>query len=228
MGEGRWLSAVIAITAAAMAMSGCASSAPSQVVSQTSRFDRIIDLDPADTSGDVALEEVLDSRRSGRSFAGSSVSLDVLGQLLWAGQGVTDAQGHRTAPSAGARYPIELYAITADEVMRYRPNSHQVDVRSDARVLGGLAELAFGQSFVSAAPLVIAVIAEPARTAAEYGAAAEPLVDRESGHVAQNILLQATALGLSSVPVGGFDPHAIAELLALPPGQDVRYLIPVG
>ena len=80
----------------------------------------------------------------------------------------------------------------------------------------------------ASAPLVIVVAADPARTEQEYGAVADDLVNREAGHAAQNILLQATALGLAAVPVGGFDPTAVARLLALPPGQTVLYLLPIG
>jgi len=226
MSDGRRLAGLLAVVVAFVV--SCASSAPPQVLEQTTRFDRVHELPDAETDGQVSLEESLATRRSEREFPDTGVPAADLGQLLWAGQGITDEQGHRTAPSAGARYPIELYVITADEVGHYRPDEHVLETRADARVLPALADLAFGQDFVSNAPLVIAIVADPARTEVEYGSVAEALVDRESGHVAQNILLQATALGLASVPVGGFDPAALAELLALPPGQDVRYLIPVG
>lgn len=211
-----------------LAAAGCASDAPPEVLNQTARFDQVIALAEPVTDGSVSLEASLAARRSERTFTTAEVAPEDLGQLLWAGQGITDGEGHRTAPSAGARYPIELYVITDDEVGRYQPEHHQLESRGDDRVLPALGDLAFGQAFVSEAPLVIAIVADPARTEVEYGAAAEALVDREAGHVAQNILLQATALGLASVPVGGFDPAGVAELLALPPGRDVRYLIPVG
>lgn len=167
-------------------------------------------------------------RRSGRTFSDTTIEPQVLGQLLWAGQGVTDSAGHRTAPSAGALYPIELYVVTAETVEHYLPEAHALEWRGSDRALAGLAAAAFDQQFVGQAPVVLVIAAVPSRTAAKYGGVANALIDREAGHVAQNILLQATVLQLAATPVGGFDPEAVAELLALPPGWDVRYLIPVG
>lgn len=225
-GDGR----VVPLLALVMsiAMLGCAPQAPDSVVERSARFDAVTQLPEPVLDGDSSLETAMKRRRSVREFTSRAVSLEIVGQLLWAGQGITDDAGHRTAPSAGARYPIELYAITAESVLHYLPEGHAVERRDDDRVLEQLADMSFGQEFVADAPLVIAIVAEPSRTEAEYGAVAEALVDREAGHVAQNLLLQATALDLASVPVGGFEPGRVGELLALPPGQDVRYLIPVG
>ncbi len=229
MGErSRLAGAVAAAIGIGLVIGACASAAPPEVLDQGLRFDTVIQLPEPTRDGEVSLEAALDGRRSRRTFAPDPIPVGTIGQLLWAGQGITDERGRRSAPSAGARYPIELYIVTGDTVGHYLPDDHRVERRSDDQVLDTLGELAFGQEWVSDAPLVLVIAAAPARTEAEYGAVAEALVDRESGHVAQNILLQATVLGLSSVPVGGFDPAAVARALALPPGQDVRYLIPIG
>ncbi len=219
------LSAVVVVAGLAVS---CASSAPHQVLDQRVRFDETVELPAPTVDGSVSFEAAVSSRRSERSFSDRSLPMETVGQLLWAGQGVTNDAGRRAAPSAGARYPIELYTVTAETVGHYIPDTHWLERRADATVLGRLGELAFGQEWVSDAPLVVVIAAVPERTELEYGALADALIDRESGHVAQNVLLQATVLGLSSVPVGGFDPAAVATVLALPPGQDVRYLIPIG
>lgn len=207
---------------------GCASDAPASVVDQTQRYDETIDLPPHSPDGSAPLEQVLSDRRSGREYRDQELPLPTIGRLFWAGQGITDRAGHRTAPSAGARYPIELYAVTSTTLMHYLAEGHQVEQRHDTDMLASLAADAFGQDFVSTAPVVLVVTGVQARTEAEYGAVAGDLVNREAGHVAQNILLQATALDLVAVPVGGFDPARIARRLALPPGEEVLYLIPVG
>jgi len=212
----------------AMLLAGCASEAPSEILQQTQRYPTVIELPVPDLNGTLSLEQALDERRSVREYATTPLTLDEIGQLLWAGQGITDDDGHRTAPSAGARYPLELYAITAAELMHYIPAGHRVEQRADTRTLEALPDAAFDQEFVGSAPLIVAIAADPAQTEQEYGVMAGDLVNREAGHAAQNILLQATALGLAAVPVGGFDPAAVARLLALPPGQAVLYLIPVG
>ncbi|MEZ5228233.1 MAG: SagB/ThcOx family dehydrogenase [Acidimicrobiales bacterium] len=117
---------------------------------------------------------------------------------------MTDTNGHRTAPSAGATYPLELYVITADAVAHCLPDTHTIEHRSDDQTLGALAGLAFDQTFVSEAPAVVVITGVAARTEEKYGDAARDFVNREAGHAAQNVLLQATATGLSAVPVGWF------------------------
>ena len=221
-------SALRTFVVAATLLTGCASEAPSAILQQTQRYPTVIELPAPDLNGTVSLEQVLHERRSVREYATALLTLDEIGQLLWAGQGITDDEGYRTAPSAGARYPLELYAITAADVMHYMPVGHRVGQRTDTTTLAALSDAAFGQQFVGSAPLVVVVAADPARTEQEYGAVAGDLVNREAGHAAQNILLQATALGLAAVPIGGFEPTAVARLLALPPGQAVLYVIPVG
>jgi SagB-type dehydrogenase family enzyme len=207
---------------------GCVEEAPDSITAETQRFDEITDLPAPDTTGEISLEQTLLERRSAREFAPVELTRDIIGQLFWAGQGITDEQGHRTAPSAGGLYPLELYAVTTTEVMHYVPDGHRVESRSDTTSLSRLGDLAFGQDFLGSAPAVLVVVGVDARTAAEYGAMAADFVEREAGHATQNILLQATALGLAAVPVGGFDPARTARLLALPPGHDVLYLVPVG
>jgi SagB-type dehydrogenase family enzyme len=207
----------------------CASSAPPEVLAITVRYDEHIDLPAPDTVGTVPLEQVIAARRSAREYAGTALTIDQIGQLLWAGQGVTDdTTGYRATPSAGALYPLELYVITADRVMHYLASDHAVEVRSDSRAARELPAAALDQPAVGDAPAVIVITAVQRRTQAKYGGVAERLVDREAGHAAQNILLQATALGLVAVPIGGLEPPTIEDLLALTPDEEVLYLIPVG
>ena len=206
----------------------CTSAAPADVVGQTRRFTETIELAEPRRSGAISLERVLAERRSVREFGADDLGLSTVGQLFWAGQGVTDAAGYRTAPSAGATYPLELYAVTDVALLHYLPSGHRVEWRSDTRVMGQVAGASFGQGFVGDAAVLFVIAGVSARIEAEYGAVAGDLMNREAGHVAQNILLQAEALGLAAVPVGGFDPAAVARLLALPPGEEVLYLLPVG
>lgn len=209
-------------------LTGCAASAPPSVRAQTNRFEPPIALPSIEHTDPTSLSEALAGRRSAREYAPEPLGLAITGQLFWAAQGITDELGHRTAPSAGARYPLEIYAVTAEEILHYLPAGHRVEARSDDRTLDALGDVAFGQSFVADAPTVLVITGVIARTEEEYGAVAPDLVNRESGHAAQNVLLQATALDLVHVPVGGFDPAAVADLLALPPGEQPLYLIPVG
>ncbi len=176
----------------------------------------------------MSLEQVIERRRSQRSFRPDPLSVTTIGQLLWAGQGITSADGERTAPSAGALYPLELYLVTRAEVLHYLPEGHRVESRAATGLRSALQAAALGQEPVGAAPVIVAVAAVPGRTQARYGARAAAFVQLEAGHAAQNILLEASARGLAAVPIGSFDPARAAAVLALPAGQTVLYLIPVG
>ena len=207
---------------------GCAQRAPSSVLDQDKQLMETVQLPEARLTGPGSIEESLANRRSIRDFADENVSLDDIGQLLWAGQGITDRTGKRTAPSAGALYPIELYAVSDTWVAHYLPADHEMERRVDTTILETLGPAAFGQEWISSAPIVFVITGVVSRTQAKYGGVGEELMIREAGHVAQNMLLQATALGLGAVPVGGFDPEPIEKALGLTPGEQVLYLLPVG
>lgn len=206
----------------------CAPSAPDAVRNADRRYTESITLPPPQLTSSSSIEELLSVRRSRRDYRRDELPIEHIGQLFWAGQGITDNAGHRTAPSAGARYPLELYAVSAASFMHYLPARHELESRPDATTLTELADAAFGQRFVSAAPIVFVITGLVRRTEAEYGAVSELLMNREAGHVAQNMLLQATSHDLAAVPVGGFDPAAVARTLALAPGEQPLYLMPVG
>lgn len=177
---------------------------------------------------DVSLEEALLRRRSVREFTGERLTLEQLSQLLWAAQGITAEWGGRTAPSAGALYPLEVYVATPDGLYHYLAEGHRAQVLSTLDLRDALARAALGQGAVADAPAVFVIAAVYERTAVKYGARAERYVHLEAGHVAQNILLQAVALGLAGVPIGAFDDGDVQRVLALQPDQAPLYLIPVG
>ena len=186
------------------------------------------------THSAYALERALHERRSIRHFAPAPLTLQEVAQLLWAAQGVTHGQGLRSAPSAGALYPLETYFVAlhvsglAPGVYRYVPQHHALHliVRGDVRAL--LAAAALGQSAVAEAPGVVVLAAVDTRTTGKYGARGIAYVEREAGHAAQNVLLQATALGLVGVPVGAFDDARVAAALGLAADERPLYLLPLG
>jgi SagB-type dehydrogenase family enzyme len=112
--------------------------------------------------------------------------------------------------------------------MHYLPDGHRAETRNTPDLRPQLKAAALDQASVGAAPVVIVVAAEPGRLFERYGDRAEAYTDLEVGHAAQNILLQAVANGLASVPVAALDGPQTALILALPPGQTVVYLLPVG
>jgi len=177
----------------------------------------------------VRLEEALERRRSIREYLPTRLSDREIDRLLWAAQGITDDEGHRTAPSAGATYPLEAYAVTEDGVFRYEPAGGQRRTIRSGDVRAGLDAAARGRGLVLAAPLTIVLAVVPARTQGRYGEErGRRYVHFEVGHAAQNVLLQAVALGLGGVPVGAFDDDAVKAVLGLRADEEPLYLLPVG
>ena len=190
---------------------------------------KIIQLPDPELQGTLSLEAALARRRSVREFSDEPLTLAEVGQLLWAAQGITHPEGYRTAPSAGALYPLEIYAATPDGLFHYEPPEHRLATlgRQDARP--ALYEAAHRQEAVLQAPLVIVMAAAYSRTAAKYGEQRGPrYVHLDVGHAAQNVLLQAVALDLGAAPVGAFEDAEVVEALGLPADQQPVYLIPVG
>jgi SagB-type dehydrogenase family enzyme len=188
-----------------------------------------IELPPPDEVGGMALALALGRRRSRREFAERALDWRQIGQLLWAAQGVSDrAEGLRTAPSAGALYPLETDVATASGLYRYHPAGHTLTLRDLRDVRFKLARAAAGQSWLSSAPCVFCISAIPSRTTGKYGNRGARYVQLEAGHAAQNLLLAACALGLDGVPVGAFSDEDLGLALQLTPGALPLYLIPVG
>ncbi|MFW6126032.1 MAG: SagB/ThcOx family dehydrogenase [Chloroflexota bacterium] len=183
---------------------------------------------------DVSLEEALLNRRSVREYASRPVSLEEVSQLLWAAQGITAAWGGRTAPSAGALYPLEVYLVVgrvdglAPGVYRYEPEEHELAKVSDGDVRTELAAAAMGQDCVKNGAIDIVIACVYDRTTGKYGEQGVRYVHMEAGHAAQNLYLQAAALNLGMVTVGAFLDGSVQEVLGLPQHHAPLYVIPVG
>jgi SagB-type dehydrogenase family enzyme len=186
------------------------------------------------TDGGPPLAEVLRSRRSRRSFSRHPLECACVGQLLWAAQGVVDASGRRTAPSAGALYPLETRLVArridglAPGLYQYAPLEHAL-----ARVARGdpsarIREAALWQDVVLRSAALIALCGVPERTRAKYGERAQRYVWLEAGHAAQNVYLQATALDLGVVALGAFRDAELALALELGPDEIPLYLLAIG
>lgn len=184
--------------------------------------------------GSISVEKVLLERRSVRDYADMSLTQKELSQLLWSCQGITDPTGLRTAPSAGALYPLEVYAVIGNVkdlspgVYKYRPEGHQV-----TRVLNGdkrsqLADAALGQTMIEEGAVSFVITAVYERTTRKYGERGKIYVHMEVGHAGQNICFQAVALELGAVTVGAFYDAEVAKILKLPDNEEPVYIIVVG
>lgn len=188
----------------------------------------VIILPAPDTKGNVTVEAAISKRRSVRAFSDKELTLKEISQLLWAAQGITDKKGHRSSPSAGALYPLEIYLTKKDGLYKYIPDGHKIRRVSDKDLRNSLQSAAFSQSSVSTASVDIIICAVYERVKSRYADRGTRYTDIEVGHAAQNVHLQAIALGLDSVPIGAFNDNAVFKLLSLPEDETPLYIIPVG
>jgi SagB-type dehydrogenase family enzyme len=188
----------------------------------------LINLPKPNQDGSMSLEKAIVIRRSRRTFLPKPLTIEQIGQLAWAAQGQETGNRYRTAPSAGATYPLELFVVTADGLFHYLPAEHSLEKLSSQDLRADLAAAAWGQEFVEAAPLTLVFAAEFSRTTNHYGKRGIRYVYMEAGHAVQNVHLQAEALGLGSVAVGAFDDNSVSKALSLSKNLEPIYMVTVG
>jgi len=195
----------------------------------------IIKLPSPSLNGKTSVEQALSKRRSIREYKPTPLSLNSIAQLLWAAQGITNQKNlFRAAPSAGALYPLELYLIAgnvtglAAGIYTYRPDKHELQLikGGDRRPL--ISRAALEQSWVHQAAASIVICGVYARTEKKYGNRAERYVLIEVGAAAENIYVQATALGLGSVFVGAFDDKDLHEAIFAKSDEKPLGIVSVG
>jgi SagB-type dehydrogenase family enzyme len=200
------------------------------VMSQIKPFStHILELPAPERKGRMSLEQALATRRSVREFTRQTLTDRKLSQLLWAAQGITRADGLRTAPSAGALYPLEVWVATGSGFYHYEAHKHRLSRHLERDLRPDIYRAALMQEAILQAPAVFVIAAVYQRTARKYGEQRTPrYVHMEVGHSAQNLLLEAVALGLGGVVIGAFYDKQVEEVLSLPDDQKPVYLIPLG
>ncbi len=177
----------------------------------------------------MSLKTAISSRRSVREFSTEPLKMEEISQLLWAAQGITHDGDRRTAPSAGATYPLELYLVTAESVFRYIARDHTLLPTLEGDLRKDLFAASLEQEFFLEAPVTVVFTAVFARTEQRYGSTrSQRDVHIEVGHAAQNMMLQAVALGLDTVPVGAYEDESVSRVLNLPADHIPLYLVPAG
>lgn len=208
----------------------------------------LIPLPEVSIEGSMSLEQAMGGRRSVRVLREDPLTLTELSQLLWAGQGVTEPipeapsrfgayewrGGLRTTPSAGALYPLELYALVGNVeglergLYRYVPEGHALAALPRGDLREGVWGAALRQVPLRSAPLILVVAAVEERVAVKYGARAARYVHFEVGAATENVYLQAESLGLGTVFMGAFQDEQVKRALGLPSDQEVLAIMPVG
>jgi len=196
----------------------------------------VIKLPPPQLKGKLSLEEAIASRRSVRKYRSEPLTPSQLSQLLWSAQGITGAGRLRAAPSAGATYPLEIFAFIGKQaieglqagIYHYDVDSHSLVLHQPGDLRKELARAALDEGFIANAPLDIVICALYPRTSYTYGRRGERYVHMEVGHVGENIHLQAVALGLATVEVGAFDDEGVREVLGVEEQIKPLYIMPIG
>ena len=183
--------------------------------------------------GTMSIEEALSRRRSVRKYAKGPLTLEQVSQLLWACQGITNKEGYRTSPSAGATFPIEMY-IAIGDVEGVEPGLYQYDIidhalwlKKKGDIRKALDAACLNQRMIAEAPVTLAITAILARTEQRYGGRAARYVCMEAGHIGQSIYLQCEPLGLATCAIGAFDDKQVAKVLGLKK-EEPLYIFPVG
>lgn len=189
--------------------------------------------EPCYTSS-FSVETAILKRRSVREYLQVPLRLRDVSQLLWAAQGNTSNKGYRAAPSAGAFYPIEIYIASNDianlpkGIYRYLFRQHELETISKGDFISDLASAALGQNSVKQSALILIVSAVFERTTKKYGRRGIQYVYMESGHVAQNISLQAVSLGLGTVFIGAFYDNRVKDICKMPDYETPLGIMPIG
>ena len=194
-------------------------------------------LPPPRTDGPVSVERSIKERRTVRSYAVRQLLPDQLSQLLWAAQGITEDDGFkRAAPSAGALYPMDVYAVLGQEgvdkfdpgVYHYRPDDHSLEGITTGDLRRTIARAALSQMWIAEAPILLVITAEYSRITSKYGERGIQYAMIEAGHIGQNIFLQAGALGLAAGIVGAFHEKQLIQTMGVPRTHKPLLIMPVG
>lgn len=202
-----------------------------QNLSATARSIRLPEL--MDRDG-LPVTEAIRKRRSVRKFGSRALSLSEVSQLLWAAQGITDPRGFRTAPSAGALYPLEIYLVAGNVtdlvpgIYKYRPQRQILSTILEGNRMSQLTTAAYHQDCVGGASAALVICAVYERLASKYGDRAVRYAHIEVGHAAQNVYLQATSLKLGTVIVGAFDDDAVRQVVNGASDERPLAIMPVG
>ncbi len=197
-------------------------------------------LPPPKTSGTVSIETALKMRRSIREYANDSITLQDVSQMLWAAYGVSDSATYkgwylRTAPSAGACYPFEIYLVVGKVIglkaglYKYYPITNSLKQIIEGDIRPHLCKASLNQTFIKMAPASIVWTAVFERTTKKYkDRGRERYVCMDLGHSGENVYLQAESLNFGTCAIGAFEDDKIVKLFDLPKEEEPLYIMPFG
>lgn len=194
--------------------------------------------------GSVSVEKALSSRRSIRQFLPEPLTIKDISQLVWSAYGVTQLipngpdflrGGLKTAPSAGALYPLEIYVVAgnitnlAPGIYKYKPETHELLQISEGDKRKELCDAALNQTWIREAPASIVYSAVYERNTSKYGKRGrERYVCMDLGHSAENVYLQCASLKLGTCAIGAFLDDNVKLVIQMTQSEEPLYIMPVG
>lgn len=195
-------------------------------------------------AGRVSVEEALKNRRSIRTYLDKPLTLEEVSQLLWSAYGITMTRekmpaflrgGLRTAPSAGARFPLDIYLAAFNVaglpagIYWYDSEKHRLVRLIEGDRRSEVSAASFDQPQFKTAAAAIAYSAVYERTTSKYGERGrERYVCMDLGHSAENVYLQAYALKIGTCAIGAFSDIAMKLAFKMTRPEEPLYLMPVG
>jgi len=186
------------------------------------------------------LEKIIIKRRSIRDFELKKLSFNDLSELLICSFGITEKPENwndtkRAYPSAGARYPIEVYVVIFN-VENLKNGIYHYNVKSNSLerlVLGDfrdkIVKYTNEQEWIRNASMAILFTAVFDRNQIKYGERGYRYVLLDAGHMAQNVYLISTAMNLGCCTIGGFHDNKINKLLDVNENKEnIVYIAIVG
>lgn len=211
---------------------------------EITKIDKILfQLPQPHVSGEISIEETMNNRRSRRDYKNMPLDGQHLSQILWAAYGITKPMeepaflrgGLKTAPSAGARYPLDIYVVAGNVkklipgVYKFQPQGHRLIKVMDNDLRAELCKAGLDQLMIKEAPASLVYTATFERNTSKYGdRGRERYVCMDLGHSAENVYLQVEALGLGTCAIGAFTDAKVSALLQLPDSEEPLYIMPLG
>jgi SagB-type dehydrogenase family enzyme len=180
-------------------------------------------------NGSVSLEQAIKNRRSVQQFTAEPLKINQISQLCWTAQGAADPNKPlRSAPSAMAISPMQLYVVLPDGLYLYEPKNHDLIKYINGDLRPNLFVATFRQRMVQNSPCIFIISGSPAKIEAKFRGRGEKILYLEAGRIAESIDLQAVTLGLGSLPVGAFDSKTVARICKFTDDLEPAYLICTG
>lgn len=193
-----------------------------------------IKLPEPEVAGKSMIEGILAKRRSVRNYTQRELSETIISRFLWAAQGISSREEFRTAPSAGALYPLEVHVVVGEVsgldpgVYRYITEENALIRETSGDLRKKLSEAALSQPMVRTAPASLVISAVYPRITGKYGKRGIRYANMEAGHASQNVYLLATELGIGTCAVGAFEDEEVRKVLKLPVNEEPLYIMPLG